>query len=92
MIVLAFWQYQKQNDKNLMIPEILFTIAGILTMLSGLAFIDTSPGGGVMICAFAVFLFIIAIVGVLQAGGPSRGLSQFKIIINRMRGKHGNEE
>jgi len=77
-LTLAFWK----ND------TILFTVSGIITVLLGTEWIDTYPGISVTLWGFAVYqLTFKALIPMLYSGGPERGLSQFKALISRARGR-----
>lgn len=74
---LAFWQ------KDM----ILFLISGIITILIGVLWIDDYAGVSVALWGLGTYQILKGLLMALVSDKPSRGLSQFKGLWHRARGR-----
>ena len=77
LVILAFWQKD----------AILFLISGIVTILIGILWIDDYAGVMIVMAGMGVYQILKAIIMVFQDGGMARGLSQFRGMISKARGR-----
>lgn len=76
LLTLAFWRQDM----------ILFIVSGLVTLFFSLTWIDNYSGISIVLMFLAVYQLYRAVVMALEAGGPAKGLAQFKGIYNKVRG------
>lgn len=77
LIFMAYWK----ND------FLLYLVAGIVTFLFAATWIDYYQDVSVIMVIFGCGLIAMAVILSLQAGGSSRGWSQFKGFYESIKGR-----
>lgn len=67
---------------------VLSLVSGVVTLIIGLLWVDDYPGVSIVLWFLAAYQVAWrGMIPALASGGPARGLSQFKGLINRVRGR-----
>lgn len=66
--------------------EILYFITGLVTFFIGISWASTYSGISYAMCVLSVYEMLRGLIMAIMSKDPSRGLSQFRALINKVRG------
>lgn len=81
MFGIALW-YSRKGELG---SVILMIISALITFFIGITWVDDYSGVSIAMMGLALFEFLQAVITALSLGGASRGISQFKGVINSIR-------
>jgi hypothetical protein len=85
MLFLALWR--KDKEANVETSIVFLIVSGLVTLYIALSWIDAYQGIAIVFVGLAGFQLFEAVRMTMVAGGPSKGLSQFKGWLGKFKGK-----
>lgn len=81
---LSFFWHPKENELE-EIKIVIYIIAGIISITTGVLWIESYFIYAMMVTGLGTFQLILAVIETMRIGGPAKGISQFKMIWNQMK-------